>query len=58
MFLICLLGHGVCDTVAKSETLPAVTDDKYVIAKEICTIFRMINPDVEDMRGVRIPMNS
>ncbi|CAD5115879.1 DgyrCDS4817 [Dimorphilus gyrociliatus] len=48
------LGHGICDTVAKSTTIAIATDESQIIDQEVCTLLRMINPTIEDMRGVGI----
>jgi len=46
-------GHGVCDSLCKSSTLPMATDNADIIAQECCSLLRQIKVDPEDLRGVK-----
>lgn len=48
------LGHGVCDNLAKSVTLPVATQDVRVIAKECITLVKAMHITPSDFRGVGI----
>lgn len=52
LFLTYLKGHGICDSVAKTVTLPLATDNVDIIKKESITLLKTVNPDVTDIRGV------
>lgn len=47
-------GHGLCNHISKSSTLPLATDDPKIIAKECLTILRNQHLKVQDLRGVGI----
>lgn len=46
-------GHGICDSLCKSSTLPVATDNADIIAQECCSLLRQIKVDPEDLRGVK-----
>ncbi|XP_052102079.1 DNA repair protein REV1-like isoform X1 [Mytilus californianus] len=48
------MGHGLCNHISKSSTLPLATDDPKIIAKECLTILRNQHLNVQDLRGVGI----
>ncbi|VDI54669.1 DNA repair protein REV1 [Mytilus galloprovincialis] len=48
------MGHGLCNHISKSSTLPLATDDPKIIAKECLTILRNQHLKVQDLRGVGI----
>ena len=45
-------GHGVCDNLAKSVTLPVATQEVRVIAKQCITLVRGMRITPSDFRGV------
>ena len=51
------MGHGVCDNIAKSVTLPLATDEPKVIAKECLSIVRPLKIPAEDFRGIGIQVS-
>lgn len=46
------MGHGVCNNIAKSITLPVATNKSDVIAKECLVLLRTMKVDPSDIRGV------
>ncbi|CAH0400194.1 unnamed protein product [Chilo suppressalis] len=48
------LGHGFCNVVNKSTSLANATNDAEVIAREIISLFKKINMDAKEMRGIGI----
>ena len=51
------MGHGICDNIARSCTLPSVTDNSQVIAKQCHALFKQLNVAPEDIRGVGIQVS-
>ncbi|KAI0238331.1 DNA repair protein REV1 [Lamellibrachia satsuma] len=51
------LGHGVCDNLAKSVTLPVATQDVRVIAKECITLVKAMHITPSDFRGMGIQVS-
>lgn len=54
MYNVSDLGHGLCNHLSKSSTLPLATDDPKIIAKECLTILKHQHLNVQDLRGVGI----
>jgi len=48
-----LAGHGACDSVCKSVTLPHATDSTDIISGECRALMRSITFHPSDLRGVR-----
>jgi len=51
------MGHGICDNVARSCTLPTVTDDAQVIAKQCHALLKQLSVTPEDVRGMGIQVS-
>lgn len=51
------MGHGICDNVARSCTLPTVTDDAQVIAKQCHALLKQLTVTPEDVRGMGIQVS-
>ena len=51
------MGHGICDNIARSCTLPSVTDDSQVIAKQCHALLKQLNVAPEDIRGMGIQVS-
>lgn len=51
------MGHGICDNIARSCTLPTVTDDAQVIAKQCHALLKQLTVTPEDMRGMGIQVS-
>lgn len=49
-------GHGLCNNISKSSTLPLATDDSKIIAKECITILKHQRLKVQDLRGIGIQL--
>ncbi|XP_064611055.1 DNA repair protein REV1-like [Liolophura sinensis] len=50
------LGHGICNQITKSATLPLATDNTQIIAKEVITILKGLKVSAADIRGIGIQM--
>ncbi|CAH2090513.1 unnamed protein product [Euphydryas editha] len=50
------MGHGFCDVINKSTTLPTATNDVTTITKEVISICRKQNIDPKEMRGIGIQL--
>ena len=48
------MGHGICDNISKSATVPQPTDDTKVIAKETVSLLQQLKIIASDIRGVGI----
>eukprot|EP00112_Aurelia_sp_Birch-Aquarium-sp1_P007254 Seg179.3 transcript_id=Seg179.3/GoldUCD/mRNA.D3Y31 product="DNA repair protein REV1" protein_id=Seg179.3/GoldUCD/D3Y31 len=48
------MGHGICDNISKSATVPQPTDDAKVIAKESVSLLQQLKVMASDIRGVGI----
>lgn len=48
------MGHGVCDTVSKTSTLPQCTDDAELIERTVMAIRRQLKVAPPEVRGVGI----
>lgn len=48
------LGHGICDSLSRSITLPTPTDDKEVIEKSVLSVLRGLQIQPSDIRGMGI----
>lgn len=48
------LGHGLCDNLSRSVTLPSPTDDRNVIAKSVLSMLRTLQVQPSDIRGMGI----
>lgn len=48
------MGHGVCDTVTKTSTLPQCSDDAQLIERTVLAIRRHLNVAPTEVRGVGI----
>lgn len=48
------LGHGICNNLSKSVSLPLATDDAKIVGKEVVTILRQQRAAPEDLRGIGI----
>lgn len=51
------MGHGICDNIARSFTLPTVTDEAQVIAKQCHALLKQLSVTPEDMRGMGIQVS-
>lgn len=51
------MGHGICDNVARSCTLPTVTDKAQVIAKQCHALLKQLSVTPEDVRGMGIQVS-
>lgn len=51
------MGHGICDNIARSCTIPSVTDDAQVISKQCHALLKQLNVTPEDMRGMGIQVS-
>ncbi|XP_078373550.1 DNA repair protein REV1-like isoform X2 [Oculina patagonica] len=51
------MGHGICDNIARSCTLPTVTDEAQVIAKQCHALLKQLSVTPEDMRGMGIQVS-
>lgn len=51
------MGHGFCDHVTKSTTLPAPTSDLDVINQTICNIKNILNVPAKELRGIGIQIS-
>lgn len=51
------MGHGICDNVARSCTLPTVTDEAQVIAKQCHALLKQLSVTPEDVRGMGIQVS-
>ncbi|ESP04544.1 hypothetical protein LOTGIDRAFT_170636 [Lottia gigantea] len=48
------MGHGICNSLSRSITLPLATDDASCIAKESLMLLHALKVDVTDLRGIGI----
>lgn len=48
------MGHGFCNIINKSTSLNTATSDVEIIIKEVISIFKKLNIDPKEMRGVGI----
>lgn len=48
------LGHGACDYVTRSASLTIATDDPEVISKHVINIYKQLNLEPSDLRGIGI----
>ena len=48
------MGHGICDSVSKTQTLPLPTDDASIISKNCWSLLRSLNVPPSDIRGIGI----
>ncbi|CAG4953223.1 unnamed protein product [Colias eurytheme] len=48
------LGHGFCDVINKSTSLAVATNDSELINKEVVLLYKKLNIDPKEMRGVGI----
>ena len=48
------MGHGICDSVSKTQTLPLPTDDASIISKNCWSLLRSLNVPPSDIQGIRI----
>ncbi|CAH1782812.1 unnamed protein product [Owenia fusiformis] len=51
------LGHGICDSIAKSTQLISPTDDAQSISKQCLALIKILNVEPEDYRGVGIQIS-
>ena len=51
------MGHGICDDVARSCTLPTVTDEAQVIANQCHALLKQLSVTPEDVRGMGIQVS-
>lgn len=51
------MGHGFCDNIARSFTLPTVTDEAQVISKQCHALLKQLSVTPEDMRGMGIQVS-
>ena len=51
------MGHGICDNIARSCTLPTVTDEAQVIAKQCHALLKQLSVTPEDVRGMGIQVS-
>lgn len=51
------MGHGICDNIARSFTLPTVTDDAQIISKQCEVLLKQLNVIPQDMRGMGIQVS-
>lgn len=51
------LGHGICDNVSRSHTLPHPTRSASEIGKVTISLFKQLNLPPTDVRGVGIQLN-
>ncbi|OWF54110.1 DNA repair protein REV1-like isoform X2 [Mizuhopecten yessoensis] len=50
------MGHGICNNLSKSVTLPMATDDAKVISKECLGILHNMKVKASDLRGIGIQL--
>ncbi|TRY61780.1 hypothetical protein TCAL_06254 [Tigriopus californicus] len=48
------MGHGICDSVAKTSTLSTCTNDKKIIFREVSMLCRQLTDKFEDLRGLGV----
>lgn len=48
------MGHGICNNLSKSVTLPVATDDPKIVARETISLLRQQKAPPEDLRGIGI----
>lgn len=51
------MGHGICDNIARSCTLPTVTDEAHIIAKQCHALLKQLSVTPDDMRGMGIQVS-
>ena len=51
------MGHGICDNIARSCTIPNVTDETQVIAKQCHALLQQLRFAPEDVRGMGIQIS-
>lgn len=51
------MGHGICDNIARSCTLPTATDDSRVISSQCIGLFHKLKVAVPDIRGMGIQVS-
>ena len=51
------MGHGICDNIARSCTLPTATDDSHVISNHCIGLFHQLKVAVPDIRGMGIQVS-
>lgn len=51
------MGHGICDNIARSCTLPSVTDEAQVIAKQCHALLKQLSVTPQDVRGMGIQVS-
>ena len=47
-------GHGICNNLSKSTTLPVATDDARMLGKEAVELLKAMKANAADLRGVRL----
>ncbi len=47
------MGHGICDTMSKSQTLSTIAKSAVEMNNVIKKLFKQCNVEVRDLRGVR-----
>ncbi|CAG9788332.1 unnamed protein product [Diatraea saccharalis] len=48
------MGHGFCNIINKSTSLTTATNSSEVIAREVVSLYKKINIDAKEMRGIGI----
>ncbi|KAG2378548.1 hypothetical protein C9374_008187 [Naegleria lovaniensis] len=48
------LGHGICDNFSKSTTVPYFTDDVDMISRKVKDLYKQLEIEPEDLRGIAI----
>eukprot|EP00794_Sanderia_malayensis_P015420 gene15420-16993_t len=51
------MGHGICDNISKSSSIPMATDDKSIIAKECIMHLKNLAVAASDIRGMGIQVS-
>ena len=51
------MGHGICDNIARSCTLPKATDDTGVISNQCIGLFHQLKVAVPDIRGMGVQVS-
>ncbi|XP_068083835.1 DNA repair protein Rev1 isoform X2 [Anabrus simplex] len=51
------MGHGVCDHITRSSTLPSATSDASIIAREVLALEHQLNVTPSDLRGMGIQVS-
>jgi nucleotidyltransferase/DNA polymerase involved in DNA repair len=52
------MGHGMCDHISRSITLPSATNDKALIAREVTKMLREVSIEPSKLRGMGVSVGT